>query len=368
MIRIAIAGGGTGGHVEPVLAVINSLKEKAQIELLWLGAANSREEFAANEAGIDFVPISVGKLRRYASWNNLRDPFLAIGGMFQALKTLYNFKPQVVFSKSGYVALPTIFAAGLLRIPVVSHESDTALGFSNKLGFRFVSKLCTGFPIGLYPKSIAEKAVFCGNPVVWDRVDKSTRNVSLRKFGFKDNLPIIVVLGGSQGSSAINRHVWETLSGLIDQFQVIHQTGASQLSEALAIKKSLPASLKKHYYCDGFLDRPTLASALDLARLVISRSGANTLADLSYFAIPAILIPLPSAAQNHQVTNAQFISDAGGAIVLPEIGLTGTTLKNLIDRLIFDSKNLEEMGENMANINPKNASKKIASIILEVAK
>ncbi len=359
-LLIAVTGGGTGGHVEPLRAVIGVLNLD-HVHIYWIGGANSLEERAAEDLGIKFVRVRVGKLRRYFALANVIDIFNVIIGYLQCLITLLRHRPDVLFSKAGYVSVPAILAAATLRIPVVAHESDTVIGLANHIAQIVATRFCTGFAMPFYGEKYNNKMVFTGNPVRSESNAKSDLK-------FADEKPILVILGGSQGSKVLNTVVWELLPRLLKKYNLVHQVGAQNVGEAKMRFEKLSKSDQTGYLWRAYFDRPDLAYILTKAKLVISRAGANAIADLSYYSVPAVLIPLPTASANHQLINAQYVVERGGAVMLNQADVSPDRLFELIEHLLSRQSGLESMSRAIAKINPKNAAEQVATEILKVAR
>ncbi len=367
-LRIVVTGGGTGGHIEPIVAVIEHLKQSEQISIWWLGEIGGQEQQAAEALGVEFLPIKAGKLRRYLAWRNLTDPFKVGLGYFRSLRILAKIKPDVLFSKAGYVSAPVLLAASTLGIPIVAHESDTVLGMTNSFAAQVAKVVCTGFPLRFYSKMVQHKARYTGNPVRTYQSKTADPKKAAKVFHFDPKVPVVVVFGGSQGALAINQAVWNSLPHLLSAAQVIHQTGPAHIEKAHQVARELPADIRARYIFNGYFDAEHLGAALSLASLSVSRAGANTLADLSTFGIPAIFVPLPRAAANHQQRNAEYVEQAGGGIVLSQSELTPEVLYTKVETLLHDSKKLQHMGKEMKGINPADAAGSIAQIVVEQAK
>ena len=341
--RLIFTGGGTAGHVYPGLSVIESLRKKnSDIEILWIGSSLGMEKEIVLKAGVEFKGIPSGKLRRYFSLRNFTDLFKIAAGMIKAAFIIKLFKPDIVFSKGGFVSVPPVIAAGLQKIPVYSHESDLTPGLATKLNMRFSEKILVSYkqtkayiPTG--------KAVLTGNPVR-AAVMNADRAAGRRAINAADK-PVIIVLGGSQGALQVNRLIEE----LIPEFEkagciVIHQTG-------------------KHAYdgyrYDGYIRReyitdelPDLIAASDL---VISRAGASTLWENAALGKPSILIPLGTgASRGDQQKNAGIFAEAGAAVVLSG-EVTAAQLSESIRQLLDDPERREIMSKNafkLVNGNP----------------
>lgn len=333
MTRIVLTGGGSGGHIYPLIAVADALKVKAAqlgtgIDLQYLGyVGDYRAELEAHD--ITVHSLVGGKLRRYASIQNIFDIPKFFIGFFQAIIKLFFLMPEVIFSKGGTGALPVILAGWFYRIPVVIHESDSIPGLNNAVGGRFAKRVAVAFKEA--QKYFApEKVVLVGSPLRQELLQARTIPQADAKaaLGFETNKPLVVVLGGSQGSQRLNNLILVTLPQLTETEQVLHQTGSANFKEVEALSRAAiletpatPGHLPMRYQPLPYLDVLTLGTALTAADLIVTRSGSNIF-EFAAFGKPAILIPLQESANNHQRENAYAFSEAGGGgVVIEEANL-----------------------------------------------
>ena len=302
---IVLTGGGTAGHVTPNLALLPYLKE-AGYKVYYFGSKNGIEKKLIADYEIPYFGISTGKLRRYFDVKNFSDPFRVIHGYREARKILKNIKPDVVFSKGGFVSVPVVRAARSLHIPCIIHESDMTPGLANKLCFSSASKICCNFPetLSKLPKG---KAVLSGTPIR-DEIFTGDREKGLALCGFTPDLPVIMIMGGSQGALAVNEAVRAHLDELLQDFQIIHLCGAGKLDESLQDRKGY----KQFEYVKE--DLRHLFAATDL---IISRSGANAICEILALKIPNILVPLAVGSRGDQVLNAESFVSQGFSVLVP---------------------------------------------------
>ena len=302
---IVLTGGGTAGHVTPNLALLPYLKE-AGYKVYYFGSKNGIEKKLIADYEIPYFGISTGKLRRYFDVKNFTDPFRVIHGYREARKILKNIKPDVVFSKGGFVSVPVVRAARSLHIPCIIHESDMTPGLANKLCFSSASKICCNFPetLSKLPKG---KAVLSGTPIR-DEIFTGDREKGLALCGFTPDLPVIMIMGGSQGALAVNEAVRAHLDELLQDFQIIHLCGAGKLDESLQDRKGY----KQFEYVKE--DLRHLFAATDL---IISRSGANAICEILALKIPNILVPLAVGSRGDQVLNAESFVSQGFSVLVP---------------------------------------------------
>lgn len=318
MTRIVFTGGGTAGHVTPNIALIERCQSEGwQID--YIGSTSGIEKRLIEETGVPFHDVATGKLRRYFSWQNFIDPFKIAFGLLQAIGLCLRLKPDIVFSKGGFVAVPVIIGAWICRIPVIAHESDTTPGLATRLSAPFVKRICVNFAdtISRLP---AGKGVVTGSPVRRALLEgDAARAREALQLGDK---PVLLIFGGSLGAGAINRAVFDLLNELCQRFEVVHAVGAGNLADAPARDGYYPFE----YISAGFGD---LLAAADL---VISRAGANSIYELLVTRTPHVLIPLPRAAsRGDQIENAQAFEALGMSVVLPQEVLSSARLQESVE-------------------------------------
>ena len=309
--KIVLTGGGTAGHVTPNIALLPSLKEEG-FEITYIGSYDGIEKQLIEEQGIAYCGISSGKLRRYFDWKNFSDPFRVLKGLAQARALLKKIRPDVVFSKGGFVSVPVVHAAGRLHIPVIIHESDMTPGLANKLAFPAADKVCCNFPetMKYLPQG---KAVLTGSPIRKELLEGDA-DAGRGFCGFTAEKPVLLIIGGSLGSAAVNTVVRGILPNLLENFQVVHLCGKGNLDETL----QGTAGYVQFEYIGKEL--PDLFAMSDV---IISRAGANAICELLALRKPAILIPLPAAAsRGDQILNARSFEKQGFSMVLEEQEIT----------------------------------------------
>jgi UDP-N-acetylglucosamine--N-acetylmuramyl-(pentapeptide) pyrophosphoryl-undecaprenol N-acetylglucosamine transferase len=363
-MKILLTGGGSGGHIIPILAVVEKLKEikNGNIEFLFL-SPNSGFNKSTSETGMQIKIIKAGKLRRYFSWENFTDIFKIIIGIFQSFYYIYKFKPDVVFSKGGFASVPPAIAAWILRKPIVTHESDIVPGLANRIIARFASKILISFSATekYFDKN---KVVLTGNPIRSDITKGNVEN-ALKFFKLSSDLPTILIFGGSQGAQKINKMVLEILPDLIERCQIIHQCGDKNYEEIKNKINKLNLKYPERYRVYLFIKKE-MKNAYALAEIVISRAGANSLAEIAVLKKPNILIPLSTSASNHQFKNAEFFAEKNASLIIDETVNNSRDLANAIFKLLSD-KNLQgQMRRNLLELSlSQNASQKIAEEIIE---
>ena len=326
MKRIILTGGGTAGHVTPNIALLPRLQELGY-DIHYIGSYTGIEKDLIEQLQIPYHGISSGKLRRYFSLQNFTDPFRVIKGFGEANKLIKTLKPDVIFSKGGFVSVPVVMAGKKCHVPTIIHESDMTPGLANKLSIPSATKVCCNFPETLehLPK---EKAVLTGSPIRKELLTGS-KKAALEFCGFTNDKPVILIIGGSLGSVAVNNAVRAILPELLKDFQVIHLCGKDKLDESL---KDLKGYVQFEYIKDELKD------LFALADVVISRAGANAICELLALHKPNLLIPLSAnASRGDQILNARSFERQGFSMVLEEEELTDQILLQTILQL-YDQK------------------------------
>ena len=349
MKKIILTGGGTAGHVTPNLALIPSLKDHG-FEIRYIGSYEGIEKKLITDAGIPYDGISSGKLRRYFDLKNFSDPFRVLKGYAEACKLIKNYKPDVVFSKGGFVSVPVVLAAKRYHVPTIIHESDMTPGLANKICIPSAAKVCCNFPETLQylPK---DKAVLTGSPIRRELLT-GDRLSGLQYTHLSADKPIILVIGGSLGSVTVNQAVRSILPQLLTNFQVIHICGKGNLDESLIGTEG--------YVQYEYVDKP-LRHLFAAADLIISRAGANSICEILALRKPNILIPLSAAAsRGDQILNANSFAKQGFSTVLEEEVLTADTLSQAIEETY---KNRQQFIDKMSESHLNNAVKTIMGLI-----
>ena len=327
MKHIVLTGGGTAGHVTPNIALIPKLQEKG-FQISYIGSYNGIEKSLIQELGIPYYGISSGKLRRYFDIKNFSDPFRVLKGYSQAKKLMKQLKPDVVFSKGGFVTVPVVLAAKKRKIPVIIHESDMTPGLANKLCLSSATKICCNFPetVSTLP---ADKAVLTGTPIRQELLHGDKE--AARNFcGFSSDKPVLLVIGGSLGAASVNENVRKILPELLKEFQVIHLCGKGKTDSSL----EHTAGYVQYEYI-----KEELPDLFALADIVISRAGANAICELNALAKPNLLIPLSAnASRGDQILNARSFERQGYSMVLEEEEITESVLMDSI-RKLYENRN-----------------------------
>lgn len=322
MKRIILTGGGTAGHVTPNIALLPRLKELGY-DIQYIGSYTGIEKELIEPFGIPYHGISSGKLRRYFSVQNFTDPFRVLKGFREAHKLIRQLKPDVIFSKGGFVSVPVVLAGKRCKVPVIIHESDMTPGLANKIAIPSAAKVCCNFPETL--KSLPKgKAVLTGSPIRQELLS-GNKIAAMDMCHFTSDKPVILVIGGSLGAVAVNNAVREALPELLKDFQIIHLCGKGKMDESLKDVEG---------YCQFEYIKNELRNLFALADIVISRAGANAICELLALHKPNLLIPLSAnASRGDQILNARSFERQGFSLVLEEEQLTKETLLNAVKTL-----------------------------------
>lgn len=353
MKRIVLTGGGTAGHVTPNIALLPSLKKEG-FDVHYIGSYDGIEKKLIEDLGIPYYGISSGKLRRYFDIKNFSDPFKVLKGYMEAASLMKKLKPDVVFSKGGFVSVPVVLAAKRKGIPAIIHESDMTPGLANKICISSAKKICANFPetIKYLPEG---KAVLTGTPIRQE-LFSGNKLQGLDFCGFTTNKPVILVIGGSTGSVVVNEAIRAVLPTLLQNYQVIHLCGKDKLDSSL---NNTPGYVQYEYI------KKELSDLLDAADVVISRAGANAICELLALRKPHILIPLSAASsRGDQILNAESFDRQGYSYVIKEESLNSDSLLKAINHVYENKKSyIDTMSQSQLN----NSIDTIVKIIKDVA-
>jgi UDP-N-acetylglucosamine--N-acetylmuramyl-(pentapeptide) pyrophosphoryl-undecaprenol N-acetylglucosamine transferase len=379
--RLLVTGGGTGGHTYPALTTLRALQARlaesgTAVSVLWAGSADGLEAKVTEAEGIRFVPVATGKLRRASNplgmltAENMKDMARVPLGVAQARSIVAEFKPDVILSTGGYVAVPIGLAAGLLRRPLVVHEQTVRLGLANRLLAKRATRVAVSSPstLELLPEGVRARAVVTGNPVRAEVLSGEPLKAvdALGLDSFNPDLPVLYVTGGAQGAVQINTVVAEALPWLLQHANVIHQCGPNNLQDMFERTATLPAEQAARYRVMGFVGAE-LPDVLALADVVVSRSGAGTIAELTALGKPSVLIPLASAAGNEQSHNAHRLQDLGAAITL-EGEVHERDLRAALRSLLSDAGRRERMAQAAREHGRPDAAERLVDVLLEAAR
>jgi len=351
---IVFTGGGTAGHVTPNIALIQEFKQNGW-DINYIGSAKGIEKGMIEHIGIPFHAVSSGKLRRYFSFKNLLDPFKIIAGILQSFLLFNKLKPDVIFSKGGFVAFPVVVGAWLHRIPIVAHESDMSPGLANRLSFPFVNKICVTFSAAKKHFKKQEKIVVTGTPIR-EQLFTGNSNKGLKLCGFSPEKPCLLVIGGSLGAGSINQSVRDALPRLTESYQIIHLCGKGKIKQSLANLKG---------YCQFEYANEELADLFAASSIVISRAGANSLYEILALGKPHILIPISAkVSRGDQIQNAKYFQELGISVVIQDSQLNANTLLVALQEV---GKNQPYIEQKIKALKIESAAHKIVAIIKEQA-
>jgi UDP-N-acetylglucosamine--N-acetylmuramyl-(pentapeptide) pyrophosphoryl-undecaprenol N-acetylglucosamine transferase len=366
---IVIAGGGTGGHTSPGLAVAALLRARG-IGCAWIGSRGGLEARRAPEAGIAYHAIRTGKLRRAWAWQNVPDVLVNTPlGVVAAWRLLRRLRPRVVFATGGFVALPVAIAARLARVPLVVHEQTSVPGLANRIAARLATRVVVTFADSARLFGGADVAL-TGNPLR-PELRRGQRQAAIARFGLDPTLPLVYVTGGAQGAHVINRAIGEILEPLLAHAQVIHQCGdhptTGDRAWLAARRDALPPALAARYTAIPWVG-DELADIYAAAVLVVSRAGAGTVNECCQLGLPALYIPLPGTRGDEQTANARLVGRARGCAILPQAGMTPALLLERIESLLADPARLKEMGERARTLAVPDAAERLVTILLDTAR
>lgn len=373
-MKILFTGGGTGGHFYPVIAVAEALHDRVVERRiitpeLYFMAPDAYNERALFDNDLKFIPVTSGKVRRYFSLLNITDAFKTLFGCIKAVFKVYSIYPDVVFGKGGYASFPALFAAKLLRIPVVIHESDSHPGRVNAWAGKFARKIAISYPTAAqyFGKKNQDKIAYTGNPIRPEIAIPLT-NGAHEFLKLEAKTPVVFILGGSQGATAINDVIIEALPDLLNRYQIIHQTGRANLEE---IQSTSGVILKDHpykyrYHPFDYLNELAMRMASGVSDIIVSRAGSSIF-EIAAWGIPSIIIPLPTSVSHDQTTNALAYARTGAASVIEESNLHAHILASEIDRIYNSPEIKETMRTKAKAFSRLDSASIIADAILDIA-
>ncbi|MBI2635654.1 MAG: UDP-N-acetylglucosamine--N-acetylmuramyl-(pentapeptide) pyrophosphoryl-undecaprenol N-acetylglucosamine transferase [Parcubacteria group bacterium] len=376
MIKIVLTGGGTGGHLFPLVAVSRKLNELAQFsdmgepEIYYLGPGLFLESsLEREEMNFHYKIIITGKWRRYFSFQNFADLFKIGAGLLQALYEVWRIMPDVIFSKGGYGSFGVVIAGWVYRIPIILHDSDSIPGLTNKILARFASLVAISFneAVDYFPKN---KTYFTGEAIRDAFFAPPNPEIERPMLHLASQKPVVLILGGSQGAQKINDMILDILPDLLITAEVIHQTGdenySSVLSESKVALAGLSGELFASYHPVNFLVEPEYIAAYHSADLIISRSGAGSIFEIAASGKASIIIPITDSANNHQRKNAYIFGGDGRAEVIEESNLTPRLLMSVISAILSNPEKKKNMEEKARKFATPDAAKLIAQALLNL--
>lgn len=347
-MKILLTGGGTAGHVIPHIAMLDDFRKHFD-KIVYIGSQNGIEkDIISNQKDIVYYPITTTKLVRQKIFTNLLIPFKLAKGVYDAHKILKQEKPNIIFSKGGFVSLPVVIASKYMRIPVVAHESDLSMGLANKLSKPYVSVICTTFE--KTANSVKNKGIYTGSPMRTNML--ISKEKAKQKLGITTTKPILVITGGSQGAKFINKKIRQEIKQITKKFYVIHLTGKNNIDNSLK-------DLKDYMQIDFTSDMGTILSCADI---VVSRAGSNTIFELAVLRKPMLLIPLPKGnSRGDQVDNAKYFNHMGYANFVTEDQLENAPL---LPHILSTYKDSDTLKNRLSTSNIKEGNQVLLKVIM----
>ncbi len=366
--KIVLVGGGTGGHFYPLIAIAESLREiDTPVDLYYFGP-DAYDEKALAKHGISFMSVPAGKRRRYFSFYNYIDIVKTFFGLCVAVVKLYWIYPDVVVSKGGYTSVPVVLAAAFLRIPIVIHESDAKMGSANRLAMRFARAVVIAYEDLAVSLTHAQMYTL-GIPIRKALQSPISSNAHVT-FNISNSLPVILVIGGSQGAERINDFILDSLEELLPEYNIIHQTGKSHYDLCVRSADTLiqDEAIRARYHPVAYLDDVGMNDVYHLAHVVISRAGSNSIYEIAVHGKPSIIIPIPEDVSHDQRTNAYAYARSGAAVVIEEKNMSDDLLRSEIDRIMQDVEVYAQMSASAQSFGKQNSANEVASLIIDIAK
>lgn len=351
--KIFLSGGGTGGHIWPLISIAKKLKDEYKI--YFVGQANSEEEQIARKFKIDFLPVKTGKLQGLSKINPITY-FKQLIGIFQSIRYINKYQPKLIFSKGGYVSFPVAVAGYLKGVRLVIHESDSVVGRTNRILSRLAFRFLTGFPVEYYSSFFQHKMIEVGIPT---REEFKETDLPHRKQ--------VLFMGGSQGSSFINNLVIKNAHKIASDIDIVHICGDKNYQKMKKEYQKLDDNIKKRYQLISFTN--DIARLMQKSTIVVSRSGATSIVEIAKVKRPVILIPFPYATADHQLKNAQIIESKKAGILIKEAELKNRGYEILVkelNSLLNDYRKRVELAENLNKFMSDDANERIAKIIRSI--
>jgi len=370
-MKILFTGGGSGGHFYPIIAIAEEVNDLVKQERLLEAKLYYMSNTPFNERmlydnNIIYLSAPAGKVRRYFSIKNFFDMFKTATGIIKAVWRVFTIFPDVVLGKGGYASFPALVAARLFRIPVIIHESDSTPGRVNLWASKFARKIAISYPevAEYFPK---EKVAYTGNPIR-KSIQKRDQEGAVEFLKLEKDIPLILILGGSQGAQAINDALLDSIPKLIEKYQIIHQTGVENFEE---VRRTVDVIVgdnpnKSRYKAFPYINDLAMQMSASIAELVISRAGSSIF-EIANWGIPSIIIPIPETVSHDQTSNAFNYARSGACIVIEEVNLSPNIVLHEINKLMDNSELRRSMSESALKFAPKDASQKIARALLDIA-
>ncbi|MCK5044280.1 UDP-N-acetylglucosamine--N-acetylmuramyl-(pentapeptide) pyrophosphoryl-undecaprenol N-acetylglucosamine transferase [Candidatus Parcubacteria bacterium] len=375
-MKILFTGGGTAGHIYPIAAITRELRRiypQKKLKLFYLGPKDEFSGLLLSQEGIKTRSTSAGKIRRYfgikSFFLNIIDILFRIPlGIIQAFWHVFFIAPDLIFSKGGYGSVGTVISGWILQVPIILHESDASPGLANRFLSKFAAEIFTSFSDKNVKYFVSQRVVLTGNPVRREILE-GTPEKAKKLFNLSGNKPLILIIGGSQGSQRINDTILTLLPKILESFELIHQAGEKNFNKIRTEAKAvIPKNLENNYHLFPFLKENDIKEAYRAADLIISRAGSGSIFEIAALKKPCILIPLPEAAQNHQTKNAYAYVKNNAGIIIEEKNLTPHFFLGELDNLFHYPERLKAMSKEAGNFSKPAAAKIIAKYIVEYLK
>lgn len=369
--KILFTGGGTAGHIFPIISVIREIKKKypkESVQIFYLGPKDDYSQFLLSQEGVVMKNIFAAKIRRYLNitslFQNILDFLQAPLGFFQALYYIFIISPDIIFSKGGYGSFPVVLAGWLLLTPIFLHESDVFPGLANRIMSKLSAEIFVSFPIEKTEYFSPKKIISVGNPIR-SEILGGDKIKAKELFHLTQQKPVILILGGSQGSQRINDVLLIILPELLKEFELIHQVGQNNFKEVEdEVKVVVSEELRKYYHSSPFLNEEELQSAYSVVELIVSRAGAGSIFEIAAVGKPSVLIPLPESAQNHQLKNAYTYAKSQACEVIEEVNLTPHFFLERVKYLFSQPERLKEMSNFAKAFSKPHAASIIAEYLM----
>jgi len=367
-MKILFTGGGTAGHIYPIIAVAREIKKRypyAGFEFFYIGPKDKFAKELFNKEGFKVRAVLAGKIRRYFSLMNVIDLICKVPfGILQAFYHIFVISPDIIFSKGGYGSIPVIISGKFLMVPIFLHESDISPGLANKIAGRFALEVFTSFSTNETEHFPVKKMLSVGNPIR-NAILNGSKQKAKKMFKLTGEKSLVLFIGGSQGAQKINNTLLANLSIILKNFEIIHQTGKKNFAQ---VKKEvnviLSKNLKKYYHPVASLNEEELANAYAASDLIVSRAGSGSIFEIAANAKPSILIPIAKSAQNHQVRNAYAYAERGAALVIEEANFKSHFILERIKYLFDRPKKIKEMTRRAKMFSRPKAARIIAEYLV----
>lgn len=366
-MKIVFTGGGTAGHIYPIVAIVKEIKKlNSNLDLYYIGPKDDFTIKLLEKEGLNIKIILAGKIRRYFSFQNIIDLLFRLPiGFFQSFYHIYIISPDLIFSKGGYGSVPIVLASWFLRAPIFLHESDITPGLANKINANLALSVFIAFDVSKTINFPKHKIIVVGNPIREDILNGSAQSAK-EIFSLTGEKPIILVLGGSQGAQIINDIILLMMPKFLEDFEIIHQTGEKNIKQIEAESKVvIPENLLKYYHPKGFFSTEELKHVYKAANLIVARAGSGTIFEIAAVGKPSILIPLKGSAQDHQLKNAYAYAKNNRAEIIQQENLRANFLLERIKLLFSKEGLLKEMAENSKDFAKLKSAKIIAEYLNE---